>query len=258
MKTFVISLKEARERQDNIQTMMDGLGLPFEFFEAVDGREFDVAQHEAHNTTLRRLFFGRDMKGGEIGILLSHRSIYEKMIEEKIDIALVLEDDVRLHEDAPEVLKVLENGPRDFELIRFLGSKKVMGSTQKTKRNVLGEYNLNRLLTSPGGAHAYVVTLSGAKKLYKASARNHLPIDTLMGHSWRTGVENLIIKPGLSYQDAEMPQYIGEARFNKSDLAGGWTRALFPVTRAWFKFSESIMKRLYYFMRNLKDQNGPV
>lgn len=253
MRCFVISLKDAAERQGHIAAMMNERGLPFEFFEAVDGRAFDVPAHSDYAKTKRRLYFGRDLKGGEMGVLLSHRSIYQKMVDEQIDIALVLEDDVVLYPDAPNVIRALESGPRDFELVRFLGSKKVAKLQQYTKRTVLGDYKLNRLCTTPGGAHAYVITLSGARKLLAASKKpNYLPIDTLMGHCWVTGLDAYIIQPGLSEQDLEQPQYIGTARFDKSIVLHGWQKLAFPLTRSWFKLGEGIMKRLYYYVKKAR------
>ena len=256
MRTFIISLPEARERQTSMQEVMDALGLEFEFFNAVDGRDFDVPNHPAHATIKRRLFFGRDLKGGEMGVLLSNRAIYQKIVDEDIEIALVLEDDARFNKDLPDVLDEIEHGPQDFDLIRFLSSDKVMSSKQYTKRTVINKYNLNRLMTTPGGAFAYVITQEGARKLLRKMERNYMPIDTLMGHCWRTGVDGYIIKPGLSFVELDVPQYIGEDRFNKGERAKGWTSLLFPITRGWFKFSEGVMKRLHYIYKRIHDKNG--
>ncbi len=79
MKTFVISLPEATGRQEHMRQQLSAQGISdFEFFTAVDGRAFDVPTHPVYNAAKRRLFFGRDLKGGELGVLLSHKAIYEK------------------------------------------------------------------------------------------------------------------------------------------------------------------------------------
>ena len=41
MKIFVISLKDAVERRQHIQSQFEGIGVPFEFLDAVDGRKED-------------------------------------------------------------------------------------------------------------------------------------------------------------------------------------------------------------------------
>ncbi len=255
IRIFVISLDEAKERQDHITKSLGVHGLDFEFFPAVDGRGFDVANHPNHHTMKRRLYFGRDLKGGEMGVLLSHKGIYQRMVDENIPLALVLEDDVELYEDAPKVIEALANGVQDFDMVRFLGSAKVAKLEQHTKRPVLGDYKLNRLCTTPGGAHAYVVTIDGARKMLRALERNYIPIDTMMGHVWKTGVEAFIVQPGLSKQDAEQPQYIGEARFDKSDVQlNWWMKIVFPFTRAWFKLGEGFMKRISYIKNKRLDK----
>lgn len=250
MKTFVISLPEAKERQAHMTDVMAGCGpdgLAFEFFEAIDGREFDVANHPQHNTFKRRLYFGRDLRGGELGVLLSHRAIYQKMIAENIAMAFVLEDDVTLHEDCYRILKALENGPQDFDLVRFLGSAKVARLQQYPKRVIDGDYTLNRLCTTPGGAHAYVITKAGAAKMLKCLNRSYLPIDTLMGHVWTTGLKAYIVQPGLSLPDETQPQYIGTARFDKTIKLKGILRFVYPLGRAWFKITEGVLKRVFYY-----------
>ena len=254
MKTFVISLAEAKERKTHITKIMEERNLEFEFFEAVDGRGFDVPNHPNHHTFKRQLYFGRNMKGGEIGVLLSHKSIYQKMVNKEIPISLILEDDVELYKDFPKILQALENGAQDFELVRFLGSKKVATLKQYTKRIVMDEYKLNRLCTTPGGAHAYIITFAGAVKMLRNLDKNYIPIDTLMGHCWKTGVNAFIIQPGLSRQNAEQPQYIGTERFDKTLNLSSIMKLAYPFGRAWFKIMEGLMKRVYYYKNILIDK----
>lgn len=249
LPVFVISLPEATERRAQIASHLKELGLAHEIVDAVDGRGFDVPAHTAYNGRRRRLLFGRDLTGGELGCALSHRSIYERMADENIPLALVLEDDVVLSEDIPAVLKVLSGMTDRFELVRFLGSKKVARLQQRVVADLGGGYSLNRLRTTPGGAHAYVVTLSGAQKLLRAMQRIDVPIDTLMGMVWRTGLNALIVQPGLSYQDGDLPNYIGQTRFDKSIALKGWERTVFPFTRAYCKLYEAAGKSWSYYCR---------
>lgn len=221
----------------------------FDFFPAVDGRSFDVPSHPAYNALLRRLFFGRDLKGGELGVTLSHKAIYQKMLDEDIDLALIFEDDATLESDFKTVLDALVNGPRDFDLIRFLGSAKVARLQQFSKRTVIGDYTLNALRTSPGGAFAYLITKDGAAKMLRLLQRFYLPIDTLMGHNWKNKLDAYIIQPGLAEQDTAQEQYIGTARFEKTLDLPPAMRLVFPLTRAAYKAYEGVMKKIWYKKR---------
>ena len=246
MKIFIITLPEAKGRQDHMRAQMKAQGLAFEFFDAVDGRNFDVPSHPVYNATLRRLFFGRDMKGGEIGVLLSHKAIYQKMIDEGIEKALVFEDDAILEPNFAIVAQALVNTQSNYDLVRFLGSEKVSKLEQKIVQPLWGVYTMNKLRTAPGGAFAYSVTLQGARKMLNVLDKVYLPIDTLMGHGWLNNMQNYIVQPGLANQDLSQEQFIGDARFDKQVALEGWMRFIFPLTRAGFKLYEAIMKQIWY------------
>ena len=66
------------------------MGLDLEFFEAVNGRNLSSDQMALYDSKKRCQFFGRDLTLGEIGCLLSHRGIYEKMAQENIPVAIIL------------------------------------------------------------------------------------------------------------------------------------------------------------------------
>lgn len=248
LPVYVISLPEAEERRTRISAHLQDLGLTYRFFEAVDGRHFNVQAHPDYNGRRRRLCYGRDLTGGELGCALSHRAVCEDIRAKGVPLALVLEDDVVLNADVPAVLAALSGMTDRFDLVRFLGSRKVAGLQQKTIADLGNGYSLNRLRTTPGGAHAYVITLSGAERLLQAMRRIDVPVDTLMGMVWRTGLRSYIVQPGLSYQDADLPNYIGNARFDKKPRLQGWERAVFPVTRAYCKLYEAAGKSLSYYL----------
>lgn len=249
--TFVISLPEATERQAYIRDHLGPLGLPFEFFEAVDGRAFNVLEQPVYDAPRRRRYFGRDLKPGEIGCFLSHKGIYEKMVRENIPIAFIVEDDVILQPDTPAILRDLLGCQTDFDFVRFLGTPKHLKARQKVLEELPTQpYTLNRLYGMPGGAYAYVMTLKGARKLLTAMDRTAFPVDTLMGREWVHGARGLIVMPSPAYAQMQIASYIGEARFDKKELdATGLQRALYPLTRAAYKASEAIMKAWTYWVK---------
>ena len=77
------------------------------WLEAVDGRlipEAELAQH--FDADRAELEYG-PMVRGEIGTSLSHVNIYRQMVEQQIQYAVVLEDDVELAHDFCQVLSQL-------------------------------------------------------------------------------------------------------------------------------------------------------
>ncbi|NCC04170.1 MAG: glycosyltransferase family 25 protein [Proteobacteria bacterium] len=86
---FVISLKEATQRQAIVEKHLRQLDIPWEFFMvsrySSDQRPADVVIDDSANLT-----------NGEIGCFLSHRSLWQKIANSNLDYAIVLEDDTVL------------------------------------------------------------------------------------------------------------------------------------------------------------------
>lgn len=255
LPVFVISLKGETTRREKMTLKLDALGLPFSFFDAVDGRQFNVRSLPDYRGLTRRLWFGKDLTGGEMGCIRSHRAIFEKIVTEKIPAALVLEDDAILKDDFPKILQSLLSHDYPWQMVRFLGSPKVSRLRQRRVADLGDGYSLTRLSTSPGGAHAYVVKYEAAKILAAHMQTIAYPNDTLMGRPWVTGLPVLTVQPGLAIQDLSLESAIGEERFQKNKLKG-WEALAYPLTRAGFKAYESAMKRAYYWAPYFKDKHN--
>ncbi len=244
---FIINLPEDTDRRKIMQERLEPTGVPYEFIEAVNGREFDLANTPAYNRKKRLRYFGRDMIGGEIGCLLSHRNIYEKMDRENIPFAAILEDDVVFEPEFKDVLCALVETKVPWDVVRFLGSKKVYARGCRKIAPLLGQYWTARLPTAPGGAHGYVLTLKAARVMLKHMKTNWVPIDTLQGRIWETGLETLVLHPAPLHIDESAETTIGDSRLDKTLQIEGWQKKLFPLFRAWFKIYENIGKRYVYW-----------
>jgi GR25 family glycosyltransferase involved in LPS biosynthesis len=110
-----------------MQSYLASLGIPFEFVFGVDARKlspretasiFDAEQNRRfyYKTTLDK---NRGMTNSEIGCALSHRLVYQKMIENNVERAVLLEDDIQLHEDFLSVLGLLSLIKINNYLIKF-------------------------------------------------------------------------------------------------------------------------------------------
>ncbi|MCB1782423.1 MAG: glycosyltransferase family 25 protein [Alphaproteobacteria bacterium] len=249
---FVISLPESTERRDRITGRLGDLGFSYHIFEAVDGRQMDVTQHPDYDRPRRLRCFGRDLLGAEVGCFLSHRGALERIANEGLACALVMEDDAILQDSLPDVIEALMLHKPMPDLVRFIGKDKVYNAPQKHIANLTPNHHLVRLQGTPGGSYAYFVSAAGARKLLHAMARIYMPVDTVMGHSWCTGVDNLVSVPSPVTHDFLEDTYIGDQRFDKSVQAQGLTRALFPLTRFAFKTCENVMKRVNFAMRNMR------
>jgi glycosyl transferase family 25 len=253
IQTFVISLSHESLRRKTIKKILNPVSERFEFFDAVDAQKINLLQHKDYNGLIRRLCYGKDLAPGELGCFLSHRTVLEKVVNKKIPIALIFEDDVILQKDFKSVLENLINCPYPWEAVRFLGKPKIATLMQRKIIKIYKNFYLTRLATSPGGAYAYVITYSGAKKLLKSMSNITCPIDTIMGLPWRSGLEVLTIQPAIASWDKRFESAIGDERFEKNKVTG-WEKVVYPLTRALFKLQEGLLKKIFYFRSIFRDK----
>lgn len=247
--TYVISLAEAVDRQEKMSHHLKELNLAYSLVEAVNGREQDLLSHPIYDQKKRLRGFGRDLKSTEIACALSHQKAWDIIAQSDEAFGLVLEDDARLSDDAPELINKTAAQYPDFELVRLFGDPRKLSQKGRVLSEIAPGCNLTKRFALPGGAHAYIVTKEAAVKLSNLMNKNKLsvPVDVLMGQDWLSNVQSLmLIKPGLSMQDTEMPSMIGHGRHDKTIHLKGLARTLFPLTRGIQKLSENYGKFLMF------------
>ena len=100
--TFLINLDRNASRRETSETMINGLGLSFRRFPAVDGLTLPA---DVCNQSLGTL--GRKLSRGEVGCFLSHLRCAELFLETDHAYGLVLEDDFMVRPDGKAQLDQL-------------------------------------------------------------------------------------------------------------------------------------------------------
>lgn len=253
-RIFVINMPRHEERRQSMLRRAKDITLDIEFFEAVDGASLSKEQLSFYDSIKRKKYFGRDLQRGEIGCLLSHRGIYEKMIRENIPSAIILEDDIIFENDASSVFDALNKSSVKWDVVRFLGSKKIYKRGCRIIAPLIGRYFIARLPTAPGGAHGYIIKLEAARVMLTHMQRNWLPIDSLQGRMWETGLETLVVYPAPLFPDDQEASTIGDKRFDKTLQLKGLAHWLYPLNRAWFKLEEAVGKKYIYLSSWFRDR----
>ncbi len=109
MRVFVISLPGDDSRRSFMREQLEGLGIEYEFFDAVRGSE-RLGDSRWYDPEEARRREDRSLRAGEVGCALSHAALYAEIARRGLPWALILEDDARLHPDLPKVLAELEKG----------------------------------------------------------------------------------------------------------------------------------------------------
>ncbi len=166
----VINLDRDADRLAYIGAQLNRLGLPFERFPAIIGAAVprDLREYFASGE-------GGFLSPGEIGCYASHLAVYEAIESGRIaSPALVLEDDVALPDNLPELLEaVIKALPADWDFVRLSSpTKRAYVTTAKLN----ADQALVRYSISPGSNGALLVSASGARKFRRQELRL-LPID---------------------------------------------------------------------------------
>jgi glycosyl transferase family 25 len=160
LPVYVISLKSATDRQALVAAHLGALDIPYELCEAVRGDALEPQRRHEINPA-------GNMSPAQIGCYVSHIQIYERMVQEGIPVALILEDDAVLH---PLVSGLVRGGCQtlDFDYC-FLGCDDAGDSGYvyfDSSRAVTLSSHLQAypVTSGPYCLHAYLITLDGARK----------------------------------------------------------------------------------------------
>jgi glycosyl transferase, family 25 len=158
---FVISLARAALRRERIREHLDSLGLVYTLVDAVDGRK--LASEELATLDAS----GGDLSLGLIGCYASHLNVYKAIIEQRLPLALILEDEARLNR---RIAPLLQAGLRSTEFDYLFLDCEVYDDKgpvffDASRPSDLGfGFTSFPLSAGPQATHALVITLDAAKR----------------------------------------------------------------------------------------------
>ncbi|WP_255478559.1 glycosyltransferase family 25 protein [Rufibacter sp. XAAS-G3-1] len=168
MKVFLINLDRSPDRLHFMKQQLDSLNLPFERISAVDGKNLDMGKLTEFADPSRVEEWKDLLTPNAIACSLSHHQIYKKMVEEDIEMALILEDDVVLDANFPFVLDQIEkNGLNntDVFLVYFHGDKKLFSDNRVISINDKHKFYAAKSVWGAYAAGGYIIRKDVAKKL---------------------------------------------------------------------------------------------
>ena len=193
-KIFVINLPSSTQRRKSITAQLDKLGLEYEITKAINGHKLTDAGRALYRADKSQKMLGRDLNIGEIGCYLSHYHLWERILgEDREKGAIILEDDVVISDDLPQVLEKISKTELKWEVIRLCGLSK---RKYKTLEQLDNNYKLVRL--NRGGlpvTAGYWINKKGASRLLPICREIVWPIDIIMDRYWETGLHILAIQP---------------------------------------------------------------
>ncbi len=160
---YVINMAKDVERMRSMSTQLSSFGLDFERVEAVDGRALSLAdKKQLYSDFWYRLFHGRSASNGEIGVSLSHREVYKKMVAESVSVAMIFEDDIELMPQFAEQLTEIESTTRDFDMVQLFSFRQPERELRAVPSGLFEIWTFKNLHASSA---AYLLRMGGARKL---------------------------------------------------------------------------------------------
>jgi len=209
--TFVISLPDCISRRQTVKAALDGLNLPFEFVDGVDGRNGLPPEREAEVDRAAALKKGNVMTDAEFACSLSHIDVYCRIVSEGLPYALMLADD---HVPQPDLIRFLKERRYEDADITQLRHQRAWVRKRETKP-LFGSYvsYLRATGFNVSGSCACVISREAAEHFVK----NALPVTSPA--DWPDCIETLVARgrcrvispPGLVLNQDSEPSLIHQA-----------------------------------------------
>ncbi|WP_114285914.1 glycosyltransferase family 25 protein [Candidatus Halocynthiibacter alkanivorans] len=211
LKTYILHLPRSRARKQNVDRLMNVFGGDALVHEGVDGEQLtrqNISEVMGDGFAPRYPF---TLRRGEIAAFLSHRACWKRILDEGVDAALVIEDDVFLNTRFDEALELSRRSLGESMLIRFPVQNRerpdrVLATRQKTQ--------LFRPRVIGLGMQAQLVTRGAAERLLETSNCFDRPVDTFIQARWLHEADVLSVWPsGVTEMSADLGgSLIGETK----------------------------------------------
>ena len=194
-----------------MQSLLDQYHLKYEFVEATDGSILgpeEISQVYSADHAIRSI--GRELGKGEIACALSHKRIYERMVEEKIPYVVILEDDVIFDSMFIDFMEVLSDLPPNWDCVLLNYYKKspfykFYCVSLRNRIPLNKTLRLVRFIETMDSSAAYALSLSGAHKLLLKLNKGIIkPIDLY------TGDEEILNLYGILPKIVEIDSFFGQ------------------------------------------------
>ena len=199
MKSYLINLDRSPERLAHFTEQARRAGLDFDRISAVDGRTLDETQR---SDVVSRHFEFQPLNPGEIGIFLSQRSSWQRLLDSGEPMAAVFEDDVVLAARAGDLLQRIEAGGWRGDIIKLETTCRQVVLGDACCR-LTDQHLLSPLCSWHGGAAGYVITRAAARRLLQATWPLADPVDQVLFNPMSrisASLRLLQLTPGLCIQ----------------------------------------------------------
>lgn len=189
---YFINLDRHPERRDATVAQLETLGTGFTRIEGIDYRDLDPETIRRAVDPSPALPFKRVLSPGEVACFLSHLKVWRLIAQGPAEMAFVFEDDVAFAAGAREALIALENGPRDWDMVRLFCPRTIPAVDV---RPLHGRFASVLSRKYPMSTIAYAITRPAAAHLAEIMVPFAQPVDMALKFWWVHGLCSRIVIP---------------------------------------------------------------
>lgn len=209
VQTWVINLDRAPDRLARVREQLERLRLPWKRLPAVDARALTPAQRALLDEPAFHRRHGMTPLPGELGCYLSHVEAMRRFLASDAAAALVLEDDVRLHDSLPAVLAALMRCPGRWDVVKLSA---VHSGTPVPVADLGDGHALAVMLSKCTGSSAYLMNRRAAAAWLREPGGllpMQLPYDHAFDRAWVFGLKQRLVVPTPCGHDDQVASTIG-------------------------------------------------
>lgn len=191
---YVINLARNTARLANSAVQLGKQGIAFERIDAVDGWMLPDAEiARVYDSAVNRRRAKYPLIRPEIGCYLSHIDAWRRIAEGSIDGGFVFEDDFRAAEDLGEVMTLLSEDRRDWDMTKLFALDPV---PKCVSRRALGYgHEVVVPFRVPSCTLGYGLTREAARRLADRAVPFFRPVDEDHKFFWETGLRMALVLP---------------------------------------------------------------
>lgn len=191
MKCYVINMKSDTGRIKDMKKKMGKLGIEFERWNAIDGNSINDDDYREY------IRYGHKLGRGEVGCLLSHILLWERIKKNNLDYAIIFEDDIDTYLSEQKIKSIIDkavNNLPSFDIFYLGKCADACYLYEHMFDNIYRTYH-------PTCLHAYIITAAGVSKLL-----SKLPTGNAIDIVVRNNIEDKTLvaytcHPSIFYQD---------------------------------------------------------
>lgn len=193
---FVINMERSPDRLLYMSKHLGSKNIKWTRIEAIDGNNLTNYQIENEVGTSCQKFCSRGM----IGCALSHKKIWQTVLNSNLENAIIMEDDIRILDDYEGILKnAMDQLPQDWDIL-LLGCGGLCNKGSKSNDvsdfifSLFQDYKNTNKFESPNlfipelptGFYCYAVSKNGCKKLLETIDKVKYHIDYQVANNFET------------------------------------------------------------------------